>query len=141
MRQKFLGLTSLHAMPQDHDSGAAGDKFGRETAPRIAQAIGATMLGTTSNEALFDGKRVVIKSARSQTPSVGVTHQMLERLDFVIGAFQRDDGAFEVILLPADVYRARRTETQSRGASAGGVGIVAKSVFTAEGRRISIVKI
>ena len=126
-------------MPQDHDTGAAGDAFGRETAPRIAQAIGATMLGTASNEAILDGRPIVIKSARAQTPSVGVTHQMLERLEFVIGAFQRDDGAFEVISLPADVYRARMTETRSRGASAGGVGIVAKSVFIAEGRLISIV--
>jgi hypothetical protein len=128
-------------MTQDHDSGAAGDAFGRETAPRIAQAIGATMLGTTSNEALLDGRRVVIKSARPQTPSVGVTHQMLERLESVIGAFQRDDGAFEVISLPADVYRARMTDTRSTGASAGGVGIVAKSVFIAEGQPVSVVTI
>jgi hypothetical protein len=128
-------------MPQDHDSGAAGDAFGRETAPRIAKAIGATMPGTAGNEALLDGRRVVIKSARSQTSSVGVTYQMLERLDSVIGAFQRNEGAFEIISLPADLYREYMTETQSRGASAGGVGIVAKNVFIDKGQPISIVTI
>jgi hypothetical protein len=128
-------------MTQDHDSGAAGDAFGRETAPRIAQDIGASMLGTTSNEALLGGQRVVIKCARPKTPSVGVTYQMLERLESVVGAFQHDDGAFEVISLPADVYRQRMSETRSTGPSAGGVGIVAKSVFVAEGQQISVVTI
>ena len=128
-------------MQTDHDSGTAGNAFGRETAPRIAQAIGATLLGTTSNEAILDGRRVVIKNARPQTPSVGVTYQMLERLEFVIGAFQRDDGTFEVVSLPADVYRARLTETRNRSVSAGGVGIVTKIVFIAEGQPVSVVKI
>ena len=128
-------------MQKDHDSGTAGNAFGRETAPRIAQAIGATLLGTTNKEAILDGRRVVIKSARPQTPSVGVTYQMLERLEFVIGAFQCDAGTFEVVSLPADVYRARLTGTRNRGVSAGGMGIVTKMVFIAEGQPVSVVKI
>lgn len=128
-------------MSQDHETGAAGDGFGRETGPRIAQAIGATMLGAGSNEAVLGGRRVVIKCAGPRTQSVGVTYQMLERLEAVIGAFQRDDGSCEVVELPADVYRQRMTDTQSRGASAGAVGIVAKDVFIGEGQSISVVRI
>ena len=128
-------------MPQDNDSGAAGDTFGRETARRIALAIGASMLGTASNEAMLDGQRVVIKCAQIKTSSVGVTFRMLKRLESVVGAFQRDDGAFEVISLPADVYRRRMSDTRSTGASAGGVGKVSKSVFVAEGQQVSVVTI
>ena len=126
-------------MPQNQDSGAAGHSFGRQTAPRIAHAIGATMRGDTSNEADFNGQRVVIKCAGQKTQSVGVTYLMLERLDAIIAAFEQSDGAFEVISLPADIYRQRMTETRSRGASAGAVGIVTKSVFISEGRPISTV--
>lgn len=99
------------------------------------------MLGTASNEAMLDGQRVVIKCAQIKTSSVGVTFRMLKRLESVVGAFQRDDGAFEVISLPADVYRRRMSDTRSTGASAGGVGKVAKSVFVAEGQQVSIVTI
>jgi hypothetical protein len=127
-------------MPQDRESGATGNTFGRETAPCIAQAIGATMMGTASNEAILAGQAVVIKCARPQTLSVGVSLLMLKRLAFAIGAFQRDDGEFEVFSLPADAYRARMRETRSKGASAGRVGIVAKRVFTTEGRLICCVK-
>ena len=128
-------------MPQDQETGAAGDAFGRLTAPLIAQAIGATMHGNTSNEADFDGQRVVIKCARQKTQRVGVTYLMLEHLDAIIAAFERSDGAFEVISLPAEAFRQRMTETQSRGASAGAVANVSKKVFINEGRPISVVKV
>ena len=75
-------------MGQDRNTGAAADEFGRTTAPLIAKRIGATMLGSASNEATLGGKRVVIKCARSQTTSVGVTYLMLNKLDQVIGAFE-----------------------------------------------------
>ena len=87
-------------MPQDQETGAAGDAFGRETAPLIAQAIGATMRGGASNEADFNGQRVVIKCARQKTQSVGVTYQMLERLDAIVAAFELDDGSFASALAP-----------------------------------------
>lgn len=98
------------------------------------------MRGDTSNEADFNGQRVVIKCAGQKTQSVGVTYLMLERLDAIIAALEQSDGSFEVISLPADVYRQRMSETQSRGASAGAVGIVTKSVFVSEGRPISTVR-
>jgi hypothetical protein len=128
-------------MPQDQTTGAAADAFGRKTAPLIAQAIGATMRGGNSNEAEFNNQRVVIKCAGQKTQSVGVTYLMLERLDAIIAAFERSDDAFDVIALPAEVYRRHMTETQSRGASAGAVGIVRKSVFVAQGIAIATTRI
>jgi hypothetical protein len=78
-------------MAQDQISGAAANEWGRVTARAIASKIGAIMKGQTSNEALLEGKTVVIKCAASATDSVGVTFKMLDRLDSIIGAFQLDD--------------------------------------------------
>jgi hypothetical protein len=123
-------------MPQNHQSGAEGNAFGRSAASKIARALGATMSRKGSNEAMLDGRHIVIKCARRCTQSVGVSRQMLPTLDAVIGAFEKDDGAFDVFSLDADIYRQRMTPTRSRGASAGRVGIVTKRVFTDEGKRI-----
>jgi hypothetical protein len=54
-------------MTQDRASGAAADKWGRETARKIASKIGAVMKGRTSNEAQLDGETIVIKCAASAT--------------------------------------------------------------------------
>ena len=123
-------------MGQDQDTGAAGDAFGRQTAPLIAKGIGAELIGTESNEARYRGARVVIKCAGPKTSSVGVTYMMLERLDKVIAAFQRKDGSFDVTALPAQVFKAEMRETRSRGASAGKVGLVSKKIFEDKGERL-----
>lgn len=128
-------------MPQNHQSGTEGNAFGRSAAPKIACALGATMTRRGSNEATLDGRRIVIKCARQRTQSVGVSRLMLPTLHAVVGAFQRDDGAFDVFSLGADIYQKRMTPTRSTGASAGRVGIVTKRVFTDEGERIGTVRI
>jgi hypothetical protein len=128
-------------MAQDRDTGAAANEFGRETAPRIARMIGATMLGSTSNEATLDGKRVVIKCARQRTTSIGVTYLMLDNLDQVIGAFEQGDGSFTLYALPASRFRAEMRESQSRGASAGKVGLVSRKVSEASGDSLGAVSL
>ena len=128
-------------MHQDQESGAAGDTFGTETAPLIAKAIGATMVGAYSNEANYLGERVVIKCAGRRTTSVGVTYLMLKRLKKVIAAFQLDNGSFEVFALPAATYQKEMRPTKSQGASAGRVGIVSKRLFVTRGQRIGSTKI
>ena len=44
-------------MPPNSKSGGEADAFGRSTARKIARAIGETMLGLGSNEAMLDGQR------------------------------------------------------------------------------------
>jgi hypothetical protein len=128
-------------MPQDQMTGVAGDAFGRRAAPLIARAINAAMLGPRSNEAIYQGARIVIKCAASGTTCVGVTYKMLERLDSVIGAFEQEDKTFNVLSLPASIYRKAMRPTRSHGASAGRVGIVSRSVFTAQGSFIRSVRL
>ena len=121
-------------MPQDRDTGAAANEYGRATARRIASKIGATEIRRSSNECRLDGQKVVIKCARVVTPSIGVTYRMLDHLDGILGAFELDDGSFDLFLLAPDAFRENMSATQSRGASAGKVGMVTKKVFVQLGR-------
>jgi len=133
------GLTSHNLMAQNRESGAAGNTFGHETAPKIAAALGATMLGTSSNEARLGDARVVIKCAGKNTTSVGVVYDMLERLDTVLAAFQHKDGYFDVYSLPAAEFAKHARDSRSAGAD-GNVGLVTKKVFVESGKRIKIVR-
>ena len=120
-------------MKQDQLSGAAADAWGRKTARAIASELGAEMKSQTSNEATFKGENIVIKCAAPATDSVGVTFKMLDRLDSIVAAFQRDDGSFELWSLPADKFRREMRATRSTGASAGKVGLVRKDAFEKHG--------
>ncbi len=128
-------------MPQDKNSGAAADRWGRETAHQIASQIGATMQSRASNQALLNGQKVVIKCAALATDSVGVTYKMLDKLDSIIGAFQLDDGSFELWSLHPKEFEAAMRETRSRGASAGKVALVRKSIFLGRGRSLGRVRL
>jgi hypothetical protein len=121
-------------MPQDGDTGAAANEYGRTTARSIATKIGATEIQRSSNECRLDGEKIVIKCARLGTPSIGVTYRMLDGLDSILGAFELDDGSYDLYILAPDVFRANMSATQSRGASAGKVGMVTKTVFVELGR-------
>ena len=50
----------------------------------------------------MNGQKVVIKCAHLNTDSVGVSYNMLERLDAVIVAFEVESGEYEIrsCLLP-----------------------------------------
>jgi hypothetical protein len=121
-------------LPQDRESGAAASSWGRDTAKRIAKAIGATPPTGASNECSLAGQRIVIKCAKLATDQVGVTYNMLPRLAYVLGAFEREDGAFDLYRLDPQVYDARERPTRSRGRSAGRVGKVRRKVFETEGQ-------
>lgn len=125
---------------QDRNSGAAGNDFGHTVAPKIAAAIGATMLGRSTNEATWNNRRVVIKCAGPSTSSVGVTRTMLTRLDSVVAAFQRSKGEFEIFEMRSDVFANQMRESRSSG-SAGRVGLVSRQAFRAHGIRLKTVAV
>ena len=126
-------------MSQDQVSGAAADKWGRETARAIAAKIGAEMVSNVSNECVYDNSKAVIKCAKVATDSVGVTYKMLERLDFILGAFQAENNNFDIYRLPATHFESQMRATASQGTAHGKVGIVRKSVFESKGTHIGAV--
>ncbi len=128
-------------MPQDQDRGALASAWGHESACKIAPLVGASIPEGMSNECVLNGARIVLKCARLKTGSVGVTYKMLERLDEVVGAFEAEDGSFELWGLKPEVFRQHMRETGSKGPSARKVGIVAKSVFEKYGRSVGRVRL
>src|SRR5689334_11823444 len=121
-------------MAQDKYSGGRAAIWGHETAQRIATAIGATGMGKTSNECRHEGQRAVIKCAAADTDSVGVTYQMLSRLDRIIAAFQLEDGSFELwALTPRQFEEGMR---DSAGSGKGKTGLVRRDYFKNSGRSL-----
>lgn len=130
-------------MPQDQQTGLRASRYGKECARRIAVAIGAQMLGTKSNECIWNGQRAVIHCAHRKTSSVGVLYHMSGRIVAVLGAFQESDGSYRVMRLPMEhcIPIMKAKPTQSRGASAGRVGKIPRKTFEEEGQLVSIVAI
>jgi hypothetical protein len=58
---------------------------------------------------------------------------MLEHLDAIVGAFRSDDTTFNLYLLEKKIFTENMTPTHSKGASAGRVWIVRKTVFIEKG--------
>lgn len=55
-------------MGQDKISGMEANKWGHMMAANVARYLGIQSLSHISNEASFNGKRIVIKSAHHRTP-------------------------------------------------------------------------
>src|ERR1043165_2115147 len=121
-------------MPQDKNTGAAGNEFGRENAKKLAEALGATLTKPGSNEARWNGKLIVLKSAAADTKSVGVTYLMLDRVDAIVAALEREDGTFDLYSLSSAAFRSAMRPTRSKGSSSCRVGIVRRAVFEQSGR-------
>jgi hypothetical protein len=128
-------------MPQDRESGAKANKYGRETAKKIADKIGAKSISKISNEFKLHDRKITIRCAKHSTNDYGVTYKMLERVDAVFAAFEQESNKYELYEISPYIFKNNMRETQSRGASAGKVGLVRKSVFVKEGKFICSVKI
>jgi hypothetical protein len=87
---------------QDRQSGLEASRYGRRCARLIAKAIGAEMVGNKSNECIWNGQPVVIKTAHCKTSSVGVLYHMVDRIKSVLGAFEEKDGSYRVMQLPIE---------------------------------------
>jgi hypothetical protein len=66
---------------------------------------------------------------------------MLDRLDSIIGAFQLDDGSFELLSLSPAKFRQEMRDTRSKGSAAGKVGIVRKDFFEKSGRLLARIRL
>ncbi len=58
---------------------------------------------------------------------------MLDRLAAIIGAFDAENGTYELHEMRPDIYRGNMRPTRSTGPSAGRVGIARKSAFLEQG--------
>jgi hypothetical protein len=101
-------------------------------------ATGATDFAGQSNECTLGGERVVIKSAAARNKLVGVAYLTLDRVAGVVGAFELDDGSFEVWRLSNDQFRAAMRD--AAGSGAGRQAMVGRAAFERDGRSPGRVK-
>jgi len=94
-------------MPQNRETGARADKYGRETSQFIAKKIGAKAISSNSNAFAYQGRRVTIRYAHLRTHDVGVPYRMLDRIDSVIAAFEDKTGEY-------DLYEMSPASTRGR---------------------------
>jgi hypothetical protein len=130
-------------MPQDQRSGATAAEWGLVTGRKLAQQLGATSLSPTSNECLLKGERIVVKCAKPETDSVGVTFRMLNRISRVFGAFQQQDGSFDVWALPTSAFGRTMRDSQSgrQPGTTPKVGLVRRSTFMGSGTHVGTFRI
>jgi hypothetical protein len=97
-------------MVQTQESGRAGNDFGHRMGEYAANHLGIELIRDSpiiSNEAYLDGQRVVIKSAHKNTTSIGIPHNVLNRVANVIAVLEDkinniDDGVHKYSIYKVD---------------------------------------
>lgn len=117
-------------MPQDAESGARANEYGHEVARKIAARIGAISVSETSNEFAHEGRLLTIRCAHEATTAVGVTYNMLGRVDAVVAAFEAADGGYVLYEMSPALYKLRMRDSKGEGK----VGLVTKRDFRELGK-------
>lgn len=128
-------------MPQDRASGADANNYGRETARKIAIAIGAISISEISNEFELDNRKITIRCARKKNTQIAVPYQLLKRVSAVMAAFEQENGDYKLYEITSDNFKDNMRETRSKGPFAKRGGVVGKSVFIHEGKFVQKVKL
>jgi hypothetical protein len=128
-------------MPQNRESGAIANRYGRETSVKIMKKLGTKPISSMSNECFLNSRRVVLKCSKEHTKCIGVSYLMLKRLDAVIGAFETKDNYYNLFELSPKIFANNMRPTRSKGPAAGKVGLVIQSVFEEKGKFLRSISI
>ena len=101
-------------MVQNRESGADGNKYGHMMGEKVARFFGTKLLSKSSNEMILDDQRVVVKSARYKTPEIGLSINMLERVQNIIAAIENEDVSYTLYLVETQWYKEKMTQSLSR---------------------------
>jgi hypothetical protein len=105
-------------MPQDRESGNRARKWGYENAQNVAAHLGATLINPgRSNEAMWNNRRILIKSAHYGDPQIGATLATLNRVDAIIAALQNHDNAYILYEITPTWFRKNMRQSRSSGSS------------------------
>lgn len=133
--------TSPTAGGQSKKSGARANAWGRETADKIAEQLGAKKINPNANEYTLNDRAVTIRCARPTTNTVGVTYKMLERISSVVAALENDAGHFDLYAITPEQYSQEMRGTRSKGPSSGRVGMVRTAYFRNHGDHMKTITI
>ena len=119
-------------MGQDRISGIAANKWGHMMAAKVAQHLGIELLSHDSNEASFNGKRIIIKSAHHKTPEIGISKKTLDRVDAIIAALETEKGDYALYEITPKWFSKQMKPSRSKSPSAAKVMMVScKAVINA----------
>jgi len=109
---------------QDRESGRAANDYGHAMAVKVAHFLGTELLYKSSNEAVWAGKRIVIKCDHRKTPQIGLSLAMLGRVQYIIDAFEDKNCGYNLYQLGPQWYRAAMGPSRSNSPSAQTVMMV-----------------
>jgi hypothetical protein len=121
------------SVDQNSDTGREGLEFGKFHAPLIGKKIGAQRASRKSNEHLYKGKLITIKTAKNLNTRVSVTAPVLRRVVMIIAAFQNHEGNFDLYSMTRAQYRHHMVPSKS-GQKDNKQGIVSKARFAKYGK-------
>jgi len=105
-------------MPQNRNSGDRARKWGYAMAQKLANHLGATLMNPKqSNEAIWNNRRILIKSAHFGVPEIGATTATLDRVEAIIAALQEEDGGYTLYEVEPTWFRQNMKPSRSTRAS------------------------
>lgn len=140
LKEKNITLEEIRNMGQDTASGRKGNQVGRAIGASVARELGID-LQPGSNKGIFEGRSIVIKSARIGNTQVGITNRTLEEIDGVILAREITPGNFELSITNANDFIETGSPTRSKGASRGKVTNFRVGKITSSGRLLGSLNI
>jgi len=92
-------------MPQDTESGRKAMRFGHEMAKKVIKYLGAKPVPGPSNKAIWNGKKINIKSAKLGNTKIGATLNNLAWADSIIAAIQESKEYFNLYEVTTKWFR------------------------------------
>lgn len=124
-------------MPQDKLSGANANEYGHETARKIAEKINAVPVTDNSNEFAYEGRLITIRCAHKGNNQVGCLYTMLERVDTVFAAFEKENNIYEIFEISPALFNLYARDSKNEGK----IGLVNINDFKRVGKIVEVVSI
>jgi len=114
VKEQFSKVREWTKMGQNTESGRLGNETGRFIGKEIAEHLGI-ITESGSNKGKFNGRNVVIKSARIGNTLYGITNKMVAEIDDVIIAKEVQKGRFDLYIVNFDKIKDRGSSSSSSG--------------------------
>jgi hypothetical protein len=92
-------------MLQDTESGREAVRFSREMYRKVAEYLGAKLVPGKSNNAIWNDKKINIKSAHLENTKIAATENNLAWAHSIIAAIQEDNQHYGVYEVTSDWFK------------------------------------
>lgn len=99
-------------MPQNKETGRTAMLFGHEMYKEVAEHLGAKLVPGPSNNAIWNNKKINIKSAKLGNSKIGATLNNLAWADSIIAAIQANNDYFELYEVTSKWFKENMTPSR-----------------------------